>query len=111
MCVNCDCPKTMTAFVDCMATLVWDQKDAANNIHNEECCIEKLNAAFQEHKDMLAHAQALEAQDSVLAQQLGGGMPPHAATGNFMNCLSMPSFQTNTAVKIGQHGDVIPLIA
>ena len=58
-----------------MATLVWDQKDAANNIHNEECCIEKLNAAFQEHKDMLAHAQALETQGSVLAQCLGGAMP------------------------------------
>ena len=65
--LNRDCPKTVTAFVNHVATLVHDHKDAASDIHNKECCIEKLNATLQEHKDMAAHIQTLKTQHSMLA--------------------------------------------
>ena len=79
--LNCEHTKTVTAFVNQVATLAHDCEDALNNIHDEECHIEKLDAAFQEHKDMLAHIQALETQGSMLAWQFGGGMPLHACNG------------------------------
>ena len=92
--------RSVTAFVNHVATLVRDHKDAASNIHNEECCIEKLNATLQEHKDMAAHIQTLETQDSVLARRLGGGMPPRTYEGQLHEL-------TQHAIVLRRHDDEV----
>ena len=63
--------KTVTAFVNHVAHLIKDHKDLSDNMHQDSYYIEKLNATFDEHRDMSQHIQKLKTQEDILQRRLG----------------------------------------
>ena len=60
--------KTVSTFVTTVLHVIRDHKEATQQIHMDDYCIKKLNAAFFEHKDMVAHIQTMETQDAMLSK-------------------------------------------
>eukprot|EP00977_Amphora_coffeiformis_P010804 scaffold2529_cov147-Amphora_coffeaeformis.AAC.1 len=58
--------KSVSHFVHFVAGKIKDHKDLTNSNHDDHYYVEKLNATFEEHKDMSAHIQTLKSQRSML---------------------------------------------
>ncbi len=58
--------KSVTQFVNSVASKIKDHKELTNNSHGELYYIEKLNTTFEEHRDMNAHIQTLKSQRATL---------------------------------------------
>jgi hypothetical protein len=73
--------KTVRAFLNKVAHLIRDHKEATNGVQDDAYYIEKLNNTFKEHKDMSAHIQSLETQDALLTRRMGGKLIPRTYEG------------------------------
>ena len=69
--------KSVRAFVNKVAHVIRDHKEATNNVHDELYYIEKLNTTFSEHNDMQRHIQSMETQEAMLTRRMGGALLPH----------------------------------
>eukprot|EP00977_Amphora_coffeiformis_P023621 scaffold13830_cov84-Amphora_coffeaeformis.AAC.1 len=58
--------KSVSHFVHFVAGKIKDHKDLTNSNHDDHYYVEKLNATFEEHKDMSALIQTLKSQRSML---------------------------------------------
>ena len=74
--LNKDWTKSVTSFVNKVAHLIRDHKEATSDVHDDVYYIEKLNTTFSEHRDMAAQIQTLETQDAMLTRRLGTQVQP-----------------------------------
>eukprot|EP00977_Amphora_coffeiformis_P010304 scaffold2387_cov106-Amphora_coffeaeformis.AAC.6 len=58
--------KSVSHFVHFVAGKIKDHKDLTNSNHDDHYYVKKLNATFEEHKDMSANIQTLKSQRSML---------------------------------------------
>jgi hypothetical protein len=63
--------KTVTAFVNKVEKMIQDHRDLTNGVHGDTYYIEKLNATFEEHKDMSDFIQSLESQAKLIERRVG----------------------------------------
>ena len=63
--------KSIRAFVNKIAHLIRDHKEATHGIHDDTYYIEKLNNTMSEHRDMSTHIQNIEIQNSLMDVRFG----------------------------------------
>ena len=85
----------VSVFVTAVSHLIWDHKEATQGIHMANYYIKKLNAAFFEHKDMVAHIQTMETQDAMLLRQLGTAITPCTHDGHLHEMLDYAVLSDN----------------
>ena len=68
--------KSVSSFVTHVSGLIQTHKDLTQGVHDDNYYIEKLNATFEEHKDMNSQIKTLETQENVLQRRLGHHVPP-----------------------------------
>ena len=72
--MDCTWNKTVTDFVNHVSKLIKDHKELTGDTLDDAYYIEKLNATFENHKDMSNHLRTLESQEKTLQRILGTNM-------------------------------------
>jgi hypothetical protein len=74
--LNCSWTKSITTFVNKVAHVIRDHKEATQNKQSDDYYLEKLNNTMSEHRDMQAHIQTLDTQDLMLSRRMVGNLAP-----------------------------------